>query len=160
MNLTLHDILTHKKAISWLMLFAFLSMVLLPAHYHLHHDDEQVGADAAHHTEMFGTHHDTGFEGSAEHHDGATSKHVANIHYDMGIHDVAEHSSGHTIDSSGNIVLKLSKLQLPVLALLLVLLLLPVSNRKDRQLRAYSDQEQPHFNFLYRTPQLRAPPHS
>ena len=160
MNITLRDIVTHKKAISTLLLLALLSMVLLPAHYHLHHADELLEADAVDHAFVGDMHHDAGFEAAAKHHNGDTTDHVVDMHFDTGTESIADHPVGHVIDSPSNIVLKLSKLQLLLLALLLVFsFFLPLRTRKERPRWAIFEQEFPCF-YPYSTPLLRAPPHS
>jgi len=135
MNPALRNIATHKKAINWLLVLAFLSLTLFPYHYHLHHTDDptEIGA--------------------------ATHVHVVEPHLHVGIEDAGDHDGNHTIESSSGITLKTSGPQLPLFAMLFVLsLLLPFNRREEHQLSAPVNQELPPHNPGI-TPPLRAPPH-
>lgn len=138
MNPTLHCMATSKKAFSWLLMLAFLSLTLFPYHYHLHHanDPAEVGVAAPSH--VLDTHFYAG-TGDSDDHPG-------------------DHNDSHTIESSSDITVKSSSFQLPLLALLFVFSLLLPLNKREKHLRLSAlDQKRPSLN-PYNTPPLRAPP--
>ncbi len=142
MNSGRHDMATRKKAFSWLLMLAFLSLAVFPYHYHLHHVDAHDGVRVAAPVHVLDTHFYTGSNESDDHSD---------QHMDG-------HDNSHTIESSSDITIKSSTSKLPLLALLFTISLLLLFSKREKLLRlAPLDRKRPSFN-PYHTPPLRAPP--
>ncbi|MDT8403192.1 hypothetical protein [Sulfuriflexus sp.] len=140
MNLTLRSMTTPKKAFSWLLMLAFLSLVLFPYHYHLHHTDTMNDAGMPATTHVLDTHFYSGANALDEHPD--------------------DHDERHTIEHSSDITIKSYKLQFPVLALLLFIsLLITLDTRNKRLPRPTPGKTRPPL-IPFSTPLLRAPPQS
>jgi hypothetical protein len=129
-----HKIALHKRAISCLLIPAFLLLALFPFHYHLHH---LTDGDA---------------------HDSVDQRHVTDLHALTAIGDVDHHKDSHIIDPTSHATFKMSGLQLPlfILAFTLLALLQPGTQRIRYSLQSPSCSfaHQPRYS----TPPLRAPP--
>ena len=125
-----------RKSISWFLIATILLVTFLPAHYHLHHFDDDVFAlSSTEHAHVIDLH--------------VLAEEAGQLHHDEDATSIAASPDG--------IVKKVSPGFSPFILLAIVLLLLPVfSNRINSQLnysRTDIKQRYPHF-----TPLLRAPP--
>lgn len=124
--------LPYRRIVGWLVLVSLLAMLLVPHHYHLTHT-----TDAAEHG----------------------STHSVSLHPSAGDLDIGNHShDDHTVDASLTDISKPNNQQMPLIALLLVVLLLAPFGSL---LRPTSYSRTPHGrprSPRHRIPPLRAPP--
>jgi hypothetical protein len=134
MTLGYYRTASHRKAISWMLMLPFLSLMLFPHYYHMHH------------------------VGDAENHDTGSSEHVIAIHGHSEFKDISHQRDGHTIKPAGDVSLKSAGTQLPLTVILVIfLLLLPVPVLAARQPPPRVMQRASCWN-RHSTPPLRAPP--
>ncbi|MDH3979048.1 MAG: hypothetical protein OEU91_00900 [Gammaproteobacteria bacterium] len=129
-----HKIALHKRAISCLLIPAFLFLTLFPFHYHLQHVAD------------------------ADVHESSIYSHAIDLHVLADIDDPAHHTDSHTIDPASYATLKLSVLQLPlfILAFTLLVFSLPAVQHVRYNLASLVRSCSQHNR--YTTPPLRAPP--
>ena len=129
-----HSAATRQKAVSCLLMLAFVSMTLFPFHYHLSHAQDQT---------PYG---------------GASYAHVLDIHFHAGNGETDHHDGSHTIESPANKTLKSATTPLPLFALLIALALLVPLNKRGVLHRSIPLQQAYRSVYPHYTPPLRAPP--
>ena len=134
MNAGSKSIITYKP-ISWLLITAILLVAFLPAHYHLHHLNNDVALSSA-----------------------ATHTHVIDLHVLTEKTGQSHHDDATIIAASPDGVVKKSNPDFsPFILLAIVLLLLPSLNKRlNIQLKNKSTNLKPRYPHF--TPLLRAPP--
>lgn len=120
--------------IGWTLIVALLLALVVPVHYHLHHNElPQSDASAGH-------------------------GHAADLHILVGSDESHHPDGGHVLTSTPDITSKNIGVQLPVFfALLAVALLVPAGMQVVRPVRLAQPQRIPRSN-RHTTPPLRAPP--
>ena len=129
-----HSVVTRQKAVSCLLMLAFLSMTLFPFHYHLSHAQDQSPYDSV------------------------SYAHVLDIHFHADNGETNDHDGSHTIESAANKTLKSTATPLPLFALLITLLLLVPFNRRGGLLRPLPLHQIYRSLYPHHGPPLRAPP--
>lgn len=136
MNSCFHKIALHKRAVSCLLIPAFLLLALFPFHYHLHH----VAVATDHGPDVLG--------------------HVTDMHVLTDIAGSSHHKDSHTIDPTSHATFSMAGLQLPLFILAFALLALSLPDAGQICYRLQSVICRFSSPSRYSTPPLRAPPHA
>lgn len=129
-----HKTITYKQAAVWLLVLAFVSMTLLPYHYHLHHEDHSSPADVT------------------------TKSHLVELHSALTTADSDHHQESHTVEPASDIRLKSANIHIPLAILVLSLMLLMPPVIRVYSLRLATESHQLILQRWYTSPLLRAPP--
>lgn len=136
------DNTTTKQAVSFLLVFALLSLTLFPIHYHFHHED--VNAHAIVESKHHGHDHNHG--------------HVSELHKSFVLIDSDHPEDSHTIEPVPDLKQKSATTPLVFTFLVLSLLVIPLlSSRIYSRLLVLNNLKLPCFH-CYKSPPLRAPP--
>jgi hypothetical protein len=132
------NIIIRNKTISWLLVVSVLLITLMPAHYHLNH--------------LFS-------DSSSEHGHSTDHAHVVDFHFIADETDQSHHGEDTTVFTANpdGIVKKANPEFFPFILLVILLVLLPILNKRIRICLDYCNlslkQSCQHFS-----PPLRAPP--
>lgn len=130
-----HRNTAHQAHISWMLVVAFVVMLLSPYHYHMQHTgDSPVGS-------------------------GDVRGHVTDVHGYADPHDLDHHGDSHVIEPATDLSVKSTSLKLPWVFLLIALvLLLPLPTRLPCRWPLFLQYRIPRHT-RHSIPPLRAPPH-
>ena len=129
---SLHNRRTSNRSISWVLIAALLTVLLLHAHYHVHHIDSI---------------------------DSSTHAHEIDLHVITDRQALTHHDEGTSIFEAApdGIVKKVSPVFLPGLLVLFSLVILTICQVRIRR-RYVDDDPNPDRLHSFYTPPLRAPP--